>query len=299
MNPPPPTGGTGGVVGSPSPSGGTNGSDAGTPPTQGCSTNGLPPDVQAVFDGAGCVACHGDIPIAGVPASLTSYAALTAPSKTDPTKTVAQVTVVRMQSATMPMPPAPLARATPAEIAAVQRWVTAGTPRSDCPMGTDAGAADAGPPVDAGPVTDPFSAPPVCTSKQMWTGGNRGSGSMNPGLACIACHSLGRGPRFAIAGTLYPSAHEPDLCDGANGTMSAQIVIVGADGKTQTLTPNGAGNFYFQGTIATPYKAKVVYMGRERAMVEPQTSGDCNNCHTQNGSMPSGILKAPGRIILP
>jgi mono/diheme cytochrome c family protein len=296
IDPRPPSGGMGGAAGSASSTAGMSGSDTGTP-TQGCSPNGLPPDVQAVFT-ARCVACHGNPPIAGVPASLTSYAALTSRSKTDPTKTVAQVAIVRMQSATMPMPPAPVTRASSAEIATIQQWVAAGTPKNECPAGTDGGAdagvADAGP-----PLPDPFSAPPVCTSKQMWTGGNRGSGSMNPGLACIACHSMGRGPGFAIAGTLYPTAHEPDLCNGVNGTTGAKIVIVGADGQMQTLTPNGAGNFSYQGTIATPYQAKVVYMGRERAMIEPQTSGDCNNCHTQNGSMPSGTLKAPGRILSP
>jgi hypothetical protein len=38
----------------------------------------------------------------------------------------------------------------------------------------------------------------------------------------------------------------------------------------------------------------VTYMGRERAMVTMQTSGDCNSCHTQNGAN-----AAPGRIVLP
>lgn len=284
----------GGVAGSSSPNAGTSGADAGTPsPTQGCTASGLPSDVQAVFT-ANCVACHGSTPIAGVPASLTTYAALTASSKTDPTETVAQEAVVRMQSATMPMPPAPLTRASAADINTIQQWVAAGTPKSDCPAGSDAGVVDAGP-----PMTDPFSVAPVCTSKKMWTGGDRGSSSMNPGRACIACHSMGKGPRFAIAGTLYPTAHEPDLCDGVNGTTGAQIVIVGADKKTVTVKPNSAGNFYYEGTIATPYQAKIVYMGRERAMIEPQTSGDCNSCHTQNGSMPSGALKAPGRVLLP
>jgi hypothetical protein len=290
MDPSPPSdpqGGASGAAGSGS-----------SPPTQGCLANGVPADVQAVLT-AKCVSCHGNPPIAGVPASLTSYAALTAPSKTDPTRTMAQEMLVRLQSSTMPMPPAPLTRATNAEMATIQQWVAAGAPKSICPTGTDAGAVDAGAPMDAGPTTDPFSAPSACTSKQMWTGGNRGSGSMNPGLACIACHSMGRGPGFAIAGTLYPTGHEPDLCNGANGTTGAKIVIVGADGQMQTLTPNGAGNFYYQGTIAKPYQAKIVYMGRERAMIEPQTSGDCNNCHTQNGSMPSGTQKAPGRIVLP
>jgi hypothetical protein len=35
-------------------------------------------------------------------------------------------------------------------------------------------------------------------------------------------------------------------------------------------------------------------MGRERDMAATQTSGDCNVCHTQSGTM-----SAPGRIILP
>src|SRR5579862_747595 len=268
---------------------GTGGSNTGG----GCSSDSLPVDLQTLL-ATRCIACHGNPPIAGVPSSLTSYATLTAPSKTDPTKSVAQLAVIRMQSTSMPMPPAPLPRATTAEIATIQQWVAAGTPQNVCPGGTDGGAVDTGP-----LMPDPFAVSPVCTSKQMWTGGNRGSGSMNPGLACIACHSLGRGPGFAFAGTLYPTAHEPDLCNGVNGTSGAQVVITGADGHMVSLTPNSAGNFSYQGTIVTPYQAKIVYMGRERAMIETQTSGDCNNCHTQNGAMPSGTTKAPGRILLP
>jgi mono/diheme cytochrome c family protein len=268
---------------------GTGGSSTGG----GCSSDSLPADVQSLFE-TRCTACHGNPPIAGVPSSLTSYTALTAPSKTDPTKTVAQLTVIRMQSTSMPMPPAPLPRATTAEISTIEQWVAAGTPQIQCAGGTDGGAVDAGP-----LMPDPFAVSPVCTSKQMWTGGNRGSSSMNPGVACIACHSLGRGPSFALAGTLYPTAHEPDLCNGVNGNSGAQVVITGADGHMVTLTPNSAGNFSYQGTTATPYQAKVVYMGRERAMIEAQTSGDCNNCHTQDGAMPSGTIKAPGRILLP
>ena len=43
-----------------------------------------------------------------------------------------------------------------------------------------------------------------------------------------------------------------------------------------------------------PFTAKVTYQGRERAMTAPQTSGDCNGCHTQ-----AGANGAPGRITLP
>jgi hypothetical protein len=119
---------------------------------------------------------------------------------------------------------------------------------------------------------------------------------MEPGVACIACHqsSGGEAPRFAIAGTVYPTAHEPNLCDGAPGSDGAQVVIVGANGQSTTLTPNTAGNFTYSGSISLPFQAKVVYMGRERIMTTPQTTGDCNACHTQ-----SGTNGAPGRILLP
>jgi hypothetical protein len=119
---------------------------------------------------------------------------------------------------------------------------------------------------------------------------------MNPGEACISCHksSGGEAPTFSVAGTLYPTAHEPDLCDGFNGTGGAQVVITGADGKTLTLTPNSAGNFYSSNSVKLPYQAEVVYMGQVRAMAESQSTGDCNSCHDQNGT--NG---APGRILLP
>lgn len=132
----------------------------------------------------------------------------------------------------------------------------------------------------------------VCTSGTAWTGGNAGSPTMNPGMACINCHaSGGEGPLFSIAGTLYPTVNEPDLCNGAGG---ATVMITGADGQTLTLTANAAGNFFSEVPIATPFAAKVVFEGRERAMAAHQTSGDCNGCHTQNGA--NG---APGRIVLP
>jgi hypothetical protein len=72
------------------------------------------------------------------------------------------------------------------------------------------------------------------------------------------------------------------------------VVITGFDGQTLTLTPNAAGNFSFEGSVALPFQAKVVYMGRERMMGTPQSSGDCNGCHTQSGTNGS-----PGRILLP
>ena len=151
-----------------------------------------------------------------------------------------------------------------------------------CEPETDAGS-------DAGPE---FNTPSVCTSKANWTRGDRGSSSMHPGVACIACHDANRGPGFSIGGTVYPSAHEPDDCNGVNG--GTQVVITDATGKVTTIAVNAAGNFYSQANIQTPFHAKVVSGGKERAMVGAQTDGDCNSCHTE-----TGIKSAPGRIVAP
>jgi len=156
-----------------------------------------------------------------------------------------------------------------------------GTTCDPAPCATDAGA-------DPG-----FDTPSVCTSGTMWTRGDRGSASMHPGGACINCHDQQNGPSFTIAGTVFPTAHEPDDCNGG-GTAGAQIVITGADGKVTKIAVNAVGNFYSQGAVALPFRAKVVVGTKERAMVGSQKSGDCNSCHTEKGDN-----SAPGRIVLP
>jgi len=258
--------------------------DAGVTPN----TTGLPCDVQALLSSR-CVSCHGVIPSQGAPMSLVTYADLLAPARSNPAMTVSELAVLRMQSASAQMPPAPAVHASAAEVAVLQNWNAAGNPRGGC------GAPDGG--SDGGSVIDPFSVPPVCTSHSTWTGGDQGSPSMNPGLACISCHATtgGEGPSFTVAGTLFPTGHEPNLCNGVNGGVTgARIVIIGANGQTTTLTPNAVGNFSYTGAIALPFQAKVTYQGRERVMTAAQTVGDCNSCHTQ-----SGANGAPGRIVLP
>jgi hypothetical protein len=279
--------------------GSTGGADGGATATTGGAT-GLPCDVQTLLS-TKCVSCHGTHPLLGVPASLVTYADLTARSMSDPARTNAELAIARLKDTAKPMPPAGSPRPTAAEITALQNFVSAGYPKGSCGAASagDGGVAtaDGGGVTDGGGIggVDPFAAAPVCTSKTMWTRGNNGSGSMNPGLACIACHATNGAPKFALAGTLFPTAHEPDRCNGQNGNTGARVVITGANGQIVTLTPNSAGNFYYQGTVAKPYTAKVTYMGRERAMAQMQTSGDCNTCHTQNG----GATLAPGRIIIP
>jgi hypothetical protein len=161
---------------------------------------------------------------------------------------------------------------------------------------------------------------------------------MNPGMACVSCHRRregggdddvepmlvrkdgegeggeGRGggegeggddeggPRLAFAGTVYPSAHEPNRCMGSD-SRGAQVVILDSAGRTFTAEVNGAGNYFMLASQASPrppLRAKVVFQGRERVMIGAVPSGDCNACHTQNGStVVAGGPRAPGRILLP
>lgn len=237
--------------------------------------DGLPCDVANLLQSK-CDSCHGSPLAGGAPMKLISRAELIAPSATAPSKSNAQLSVERMQSTTSPMPPG--GGATSAEIATLQAWLNGGTPAGTCLAQTpDAGIPDT---------------PPQCTSNAYWTFGDSGSSRMHPGMACIACHSRDfEAPSLTVAGTVYPTVHEPDDC---NGTGGAQVVITEANGTAHTLTPNSVGNFYIRTALQFPIRAKVVANGLTREMVTPQMSGDCNSCHSQNGSM-----DAPGRIILP
>lgn len=246
---------------------------------------GLPCDVKAVLV-KDCVLCHGTPPTQGATLSLASWADLTAPSKTQSGKSVAEACVLRMKDTTSPMPPGQPASA--ADVAVIEKWIGAGMPKGAC-----GGAA-----VDGG--VDPYNTPPRCTSNTYWTGGNTKSATMQPGLPCVTCHALGgkaTGKTFDIAGTVYPSAHEPDNCNG--GPIGVTVVITDANNQDHSLAVNAVGNFYhadffgFQ-KFPTPYRARVVAGGKTRAMTAPQTDGNCNVCHTQTGTQ-----KAPGRIVAP
>jgi hypothetical protein len=183
---------------------------------------------------------------------------------------------------------------------------------------------DQAPGPDAGAATTPdptFSSPSVCESGQSWSGSgddehehehehertkgkydDDGSPDMLPGRACIACHAQNEGPTFSIAGTVFPSGHVPDDClptvAAAEDLAQATVVITDDNDHTLALALTPTGNFAQwddgYGAVAFPVTAKVVYQGKERAMRTPQSSGDCNGCHTDTGER-----GAPGRITLP
>jgi hypothetical protein len=251
------------------------------------SVTGLPCDVTNVL-ATHCVSCHGAVPSGGATMPLRSYADLVAMSASHPTETQAARSIVRMHDTTTPMPPRPASAVPAADIAVFEAWVAAGTPMGSC----------------MGP-TDPFDVPPMCTSGMTWpypTGDVSRSlrPSMFPGRACLTCHQAENEGFFGagiVAGTVFPSGHEPDNCNGgAPSGGPVDVEITGADGVVTHLTPNAVGNFYTTRRVATPYTARVTHDGRARVMVTPQTDGDCNSCHTQGGA---GTPPAPGRILLP
>jgi hypothetical protein len=277
----------------------------------------LPCEIETVVR-TRCKTCH--VPLPNRPVPLETYADFAQPSKSVPNATYAQQALQLVQTGMMP----PSSSLSPEQIQQFAVWVQAGAPSAECgaattDAGLDAGQAmdfDAGfvPPladastdafVDAGPVdasseADAFGSPTTCTSNKRWTGGDMRSELMHPGRACINCHTTGvglfnllHGPTFTLAGTLFPSAHEPDDCNGAAGS-DVTIVVTGATGQTTTLTPNSVGNFHSASRVTMPYTVEIQYQGRVRAMKTPQRSGDCNSCHTEKG-----MNGAPGRIMLP
>jgi mono/diheme cytochrome c family protein len=194
-------------------------------------------------------------------------------------------------------------------------------PRSPADEGAAGSAGDdAPPPIDMTPIDAPqpqqpeppaapsdFDAPARCTSESFYVNTEadddddrdeyevEGDPRMHPGRACITCHRTYDGPSFAIGGTVYPTAHEPDDCESPS-TAGAQVIITDAAGRELVLEVNEAGNFRSRESdaIVMPIRAKVVFEGRERVMFGERMTGDCNSCHTQNGE--NG---APGRILAP
>ncbi len=249
-------------------SGGT--SSSGGSSSGNAAATGMPCDVQAVLNAKCSASCH----LAGSALPMQTYADLVAPSKSNPAKKMVEVSVTRMQAGTMPSG----GGASAADIAAFQNWITAGLPKGTC-GGSDGGAPDA---------SNPYNTPLVCTSGN--TSPPSEGTNMAPGRACGSCHGS------VFAGTVYPTAHEPNNCKGANGTTTgAKIVITGADGKTYQMSVSSGGNFIASTTgVKLPYSVKVVVGTKERAMTTKTSVGDCNTCHTASGA--SG---APGRIMLP
>jgi hypothetical protein len=216
-----------------------------------------------------------------------TYGDLTAPSVSNKALSEAAQAVARMKDTTSPMPPSGPAPSA-SEIATVEAWVTASTPK---------GASCGGTPVlpdDAGAAPNPYNTPLQCSSNKTWTG-NEGL-TMRPGDTCINCHTAQKKCtstqcKFSVAGTVYPTAHEPTNCNGMSGSS---VVITDANNKTVTLATNSVGTFATTTLLTPPFTVKVTSGGKTRAMSAKAPSGDCNSCHTATGTQ-----NAPGRIMAP
>lgn len=265
---------------------GSSGVGPGSGSGGGAAQTGIPCDVATILAN-NCLGCHSNPPVANAPMPLVTYADLAAPSPKG--GTYADRALVRMQDAVAPMPPAPAAPVSAADIATFAAWINAGMPMGDCNQGSGGSGAGGG---------NPYNTPEVCTSMQYWPGGE--SRLMDPGRACISCHqnSGGEAPLFAIGGTVYPTAHEPNDCYGVDGTIDGtQVVITDAQNNVVNLNVHSTGNFDSGGQIVVfPIHAKVIRGGKTRAMSQAVSTGDCNSCHTLNGA---GNPPAPGRIMAP
>jgi hypothetical protein len=214
-------------------------------------------------------------------------------------RTLGAVALARMRDTAAPMPPTGLL--SEEEIAVFAKWVEDGMPEGAC------GAVETSP--------DAASPPAIkCTSGRFWNDDeDEGDARMTPGRACVSCHAEHakkerdeheddeeeeeEAPLFTFAGTVYPTAFEPDDCFGlGSGT---KVVLTGADGMTLTLTPNTAGNFMTKVPLALPYKASVVRNGKTLSMKAEQTDGDCNGCHSVPGTPTPEMPSPPGRIVAP
>ncbi len=145
----------------------------------------------------------------------------------------------------------------------------------------------------------------TCLSGRYWPFGERGDNHMHPGRDCVGCHARsGRGPVFAVAGTLYSAPHEVDECYGYDSDvgagLGAEVEVVDAAGARFAVIANRAGNFYTTHPLAFPLQRVRVYApdGTFREMGGPAPHGDCNACHTRLGTV-SALGESPGRLVVP
>ncbi len=258
----------------------------------------LPCEIDELLDRR-CRSCHSDPP-QGAPMPLVTRDHLLASAPSDATLSVAERAAQRMADDAAPMPPAPGTRVAAQEIADFEAWLAAGTPTGEC----GGGGEDT---TGGEPEPNPFDVDPVCSSGRFWDDDDDGDPRMHPGRDCIGCHTLEHEdhpgdediPDLVIAGTVFPTAHEPNDCI-SDGVVDLRVVVQSiTSGDEVTLAPNTSGNFLLHRSeapdgFAAPFTVKVVDGDRERIMPIPAPAGSCNGCHTQDGTM-----GAPGRVLAP
>jgi hypothetical protein len=183
--------------------------------------------------------------------SLVTYEDLMAPSKSDPLKSVAAVSLARMQSASMPMPPSgPL---TSAQALVLANWIVAGTPKGTCAAGTGGttgagGAAGTGGATAAGGATGTGGATGIGgTGGAAGVGGATGTGgavgvggATGTGGAAGVGGATGTGGRAGTGGTTGTGG-----ATGTGGTAGTEGSTADAGGDAGSCiaakTPRSGG----------------------------------------------------------
>ncbi|MFO0597921.1 MAG: hypothetical protein U0228_21645 [Myxococcaceae bacterium] len=272
-------------------------------------------EVEPILQGK-CSSCHGTTPVSGAP-QLMTRAQLIASSPAGGTMLDRSILRMETQPISAAMPPNVGGDA--ADVATFKAWRSAGA--GECNPntgggagggtgggtgggvgggvggGTTGGGVGGGLGGGTGGGTGGGAAPEICTSNVKWAFGNSLGGAMNPGEACVTCHTQQhKGPIDGFMGTVYPTLHESALCSVTSVPSGLTVEILdmnGAVAKSFSITAFSDGNFH-GGTVGlpSPYRARVKVGGVVKSeMIGPQTNGDCNSCHTSQGK--NG---APGRL---
>lgn len=226
----------------------------------GAAQSGLPCDVAAYLSQK-CLSCHGAPPLPSALSSLVTLDDLMAPSKEDPTKSEAELSLSRMKNTASPMPPG--APPPASDVAILENWINAGYPMGSC-GGSAGGDAGAIPP----PPPSVFKDAPAFVSRT-------GQRTHNAGKDCMSCHATGGGeaPRFSFGGTLYDGSGNP--------VGGAEVRLVDANGKATSVYTSTSGTFYSGGAFAAPAHVGVRDAMHESDMLTAlqASNGGCSSCH--------------------
>jgi hypothetical protein len=156
--------------------------------------------------------------------------------------------------------------------------------------GPDVKPSEAGAEAEAGPVG-------ACQSGKFWTDGIKpGFPEKTPGRGCLntGCHTPTSKVPLTVGGTIYGGLHDVDDCNGVDGVGYAVAILdeAGMEIPNLKLFVGGSGNFYTTRALPPNFKVKVIKGGIDTAMIAPISDGNCNSCHTAEGTK-----GAKGRII--
>ena len=143
-------------------SGGGGGGSAAGGSSTGSGMGDIPCDVAAVLE-THCDSCHA----ANIPPLLRTRAEFMGPADSDSSKSMAEVSLERMENTASPMPPDGVPPA--ADVQVFADWLAAGLPAGECGGGS------------GGSGGSPYDVAPTCSSGEIWDQGDSEGRRMYPG----------------------------------------------------------------------------------------------------------------------